>query len=350
MRFNGTERLVAGLAGLLVAGATLPAAAAGSRAPLALVIGNGAYTYLPALPACPASAKVVGSALRGVGFEVTEKEDLPSGALQAALGDFGQSLAARPNSPALVYVCGYAGGFNERAFLLPVSAAVARASDVLAQGVLAKSVVDTLTRAVTAAGVVILDSVPMPTPGAPPVGFDGLKALPLPDNIGLVAAMEAAPSEGPTPLANALAGGLKGQSLSAANLIDGLRAAVPPTAGLLFPVLRPPAGPSLLVGAPGPPPAPPAPAPAPAPAPPTVGPTAPAAPPAEPPDEAHMAQSQRRQVQIALAQLGYYGGRIDGVFGPETRAAIQRYQHELKDETTGTLTPKQAAQLFASVR
>lgn len=353
MRFNGAGRLVAGLAGLSMAGWTLPASAAGARAPRALVIGDGAYTSLPALPACPASAKLIASALRGLGFEVTERESLSSGALNAALGNFSQSLAAGPDSPALVYVCGYAIAFNDRDFLLPISAAVSRASDVLAQGLLAKSVVDTLTRAGIAAGVVVLDSVPMPAPGAPPLGFDSLKTLPLPDGVGLVAATESAPPDGPTLLAGALAASLKGPSLSVADLIGGLRAGMPSPADLSFPVLRSPAGPSFLVGAPGSPPTfPPAPPPIPVPAPPPVEQTAPAepAPAVEAPDEAHMAESQRRRVQIALAQLGYYGGRIDGVFGPDTRAAIRRYQHELKAEMTGTLTSKQAARLLASVR
>ena len=33
--------------------------------------------------------------------------------------------------------------------------------------------------------------------------------------------------------------------------------------------------------------------------------------------------------QTALARLGYYDGKIDGIFGPDSRAAIRRYQHEL---------------------
>ena len=36
-----------------------------------------------------------------------------------------------------------------------------------------------------------------------------------------------------------------------------------------------------------------------------------------------------RAVQAALAWRGYYGGRIDGVMGPETRSAIRSFQsHE----------------------
>jgi hypothetical protein len=43
--------------------------------------------------------------------------------------------------------------------------------------------------------------------------------------------------------------------------------------------------------------------------------------------------------QQVLAQQGYYRGQIDGVFGPETRAAIAEYQSNRGLRVTGTLTP-----------
>ncbi len=47
------------------------------------------------------------------------------------------------------------------------------------------------------------------------------------------------------------------------------------------------------------------------------------------PDEPAMSDAERRKVQTALARLGYYAIQVDGIFGPETRAAIRRYQHEI---------------------
>ena len=41
-------------------------------------------------------------------------------------------------------------------------------------------------------------------------------------------------------------------------------------------------------------------------------------------------------------RMGYYSGRIDGTFGPETRAAIRRYQFEIKADLTGQLNAEQA--------
>jgi len=58
-----------------------------------------------------------------------------------------------------------------------------------------------------------------------------------------------------------------------------------------------------------------------------------------------MTGAQRRQVQQALAGLGYYDGRIDGIFGPETHAAIRRWQHELHAPMTGHLTGPEATRL-----
>jgi hypothetical protein len=67
-------------------------------------------------------------------------------------------------------------------------------------------------------------------------------------------------------------------------------------------------------------------------------------------DEDQMSDGDRRQVQIVLANIGYYSGRIDGTFGPETRAAIRRYQFEIKAELTGRLTAEQATRLVNSMR
>lgn len=58
--------------------------------------------------------------------------------------------------------------------------------------------------------------------------------------------------------------------------------------------------------------------------------------------------ADRRRVQAALAHLGYYGGRVDGVFGPESLAATRRYQHELGAEMTGRLTIEQFRRLTGS--
>jgi len=68
------------------------------------------------------------------------------------------------------------------------------------------------------------------------------------------------------------------------------------------------------------------------------------------PDEERMSDQEKRQAQLALATIGYYSGRIDGVFGPETRAAIRRFQFELKADQTGFLNAEQATKLVNNAR
>jgi peptidoglycan hydrolase-like protein with peptidoglycan-binding domain len=122
-------------------------------------------------------------------------------------------------------------------------------------------------------------------------------------------------------------------------------------------VLRMPTEETYLAGAP-PPPQPPKPEPAATT--PSVAPLAPTSPPPTPPpppatatasiampDEGLMTDAERRLAQGALAKLGYYDLSVDGIIGPETRAGIRRYQHEIGAEMTGRLTAAQASKLVS---
>jgi len=44
-----------------------------------------------------------------------------------------------------------------------------------------------------------------------------------------------------------------------------------------------------------------------------------------------------RDVQARLRALGYYGGRADGVWGPGTRAAVERFQRDRRLAASGQL-------------
>lgn len=330
--------LLTGLGGIFL---PVPHALHAATAREALVIGNGIYTALPQLPACLLSAHAVAAALRGIGFSVIEREDASSGATEGAIDEFAKRLAAAPEAAAFVYVCAYATALNDRAFLLPVSADIARPADVLTQGVLAKSLLDVVTHGSVGPSVAALDVVP--TPGG--TGIPGLVELAqgsLPDTLGMIAVSQAKPSDTPTPLAAAMVANLKLPAVQVAPLLSAVQQQLAANSSATVAALHAPATSGDLAGAP-----PPAPTPASsptAPAPPVASPPAITPPTAMPADD-QMTQADRRRIQTALAHLGYYDGRVDGIFGSDTRAAIRRYQHELGDAMTGQLTAAQATKL-----
>ena len=238
-------------AALLLASPALHAAPARE----ALVIGNGTYSALTPLPACLLSAHAVAAALRALDFHVVEREDVSSGGADAAIGEFAAQVAAAPGAAAFIYSCGYATSFNDRPFLAPVSARIARAADVLAQGILAKSLIDVLARGGAGPSVVAFDVVPMPEAPAA-LHFDALTQASLPDGLGLVAASQAKPPDAPTPLAAALVANLKGPEVKVASLLDSVQQQVGANRSVTLAAFRPPVAPGYLAGAPLPPPPP----------------------------------------------------------------------------------------------
>jgi len=325
---------------------TQAAAAPSADGPrVALVIGNATYTALPALPACTASANVVTAALKRAGFNVAERLDLTNGQMGAAIADW---AAKSSGASAVAYVCGYAVGFDDRTFLLPVSASIERDTDTLTQGLLAKSLLDAVGRSGARAGLVLLDAVAKPA-SVGRLSLDTLANAPPTASVGFAAVgATAAPPQGATPLAAAFAATLAGPELEIGQLLGTLRQRLPGNAGTQIAV-RAPLGPVWLLGRPAPAPPPastPSPAPAPA-APEATAPPAPRAAPVAGPDEEHMTDADRRRIQGALLRLGYYDGRIDGIFGPDSRAAIRRFQHEIGAEMSGRITPEQSGRLLA---
>src|SRR5262249_33770502 len=157
---------------------------------------------------------VVAAALRGLGFQVVEHEDVSSGGADAAIGQFAQALTASPGTAAFVYSCGYATSFNERPFLLPVSARITRQADILTQGFLVKSLLDRIARGDAGASFVAVDVIPAPDAPAA-LYFDRLTPA-TPDNLGLIVVSQPKPPDAPTPLATALAVALKGPQLQTA--------------------------------------------------------------------------------------------------------------------------------------
>jgi hypothetical protein len=329
---------VVGVGGMLW---TSPASCA-TPAHEALVIGNGAYDTLPSLPACLLSAYAVAAALRGAGFHVTEREDASRGATDGAIGEFSSLLSASPGATAVVYSCGYATTFNDRPFLLPVSVNITRRADLLTQGVLAKYLIDVIAHDGAGPSVVAIDVVPMPQTNEP-VRLDLLIQDNLPNGLGMICVSQSKPASESTPLATDLVADLKGSDVQTGTLLAGMQQQLAASKAVMVAAQHLPVTSGFLIGAPPPPPSPP---------PPPVGAATAPAPTAAPPPaiamptEEPMSAGIRRWVQTALVKLGYYDGPIDGAFGPDTRAAIRRYQHDLGADTTGYLT---AAQTFRLV-
>ena len=310
---------------------------------IALVIANGQYANFPATARCVPSAAAARDGLRAKGFEIIERSNLARGEFDTAIGVLARRVAASPPAIAALYYCGYAAEFNNRSFLLPVSAVLSRDNDVLTQGILVKSVVDSLRRAPDSAGLVVLDVF---APPSAPAGKMGALVEQVPaSSFAVVAAGNDGPGDGATAAAVALRDELAAGGAKVNGVLDGLRRRLAKEAVTAQFI----AATSDAALAAAPPPSPP---------PPVAATAPPAAAPAPPPpkqqtvmvDEDHMSDGDRRQVQTVLANVGYYSGRIDGTFGPETRAAIRRYQYEIKAELTGRLTAEQATRLVNSMR
>lgn len=288
-----------------------------------LIIGNAAIS---GVPGCAKSANTVSATLRALGFDLTERQDASIGGIDAGIAEVAQRLAGRGGT-AFIYAHGYATDFNSRTFLQPTTTRIARPSDVMTQG----------PRDSATSAVVAFDLVPAPD-GPPKIDLDALPSLPVPDGVGVISVTDTTPADAPTSLAAALAR----SRVRTEDLVDSVRPKL--AGGTIVASVNPPVRPGFLAGAPQPVVAKPPP-----PADVLMRPSAPvpvvAVPLRRSPDEARMTDVDRRKVRTAPVRPGCYGNLIDGRFGPETRAAIRRRQHEIGNEMTGRLTADQAGRL-----
>ena len=85
---------------------------------VALVIGNGAYAHVKALPNPTNDARAMAKSLREIGFVVTEGTDLDRAGMQATIRDF--LRAAARAQVAVVYYAGHGVQIDGRNYLVPV--------------------------------------------------------------------------------------------------------------------------------------------------------------------------------------------------------------------------------------
>lgn len=61
-------------------------------------------------------------------------------------------------------------------------------------------------------------------------------------------------------------------------------------------------------------------------------------------------QLTKKDIQYLLKELGYYNGKIDGVFGPQTKAAVKKFQKSERLVVDGVVGKKTRAALVLKLR
>lgn len=107
--------------------ASTPAAASTGRR-VALVIGNGAYTHVKALPNPPNDARAIAKSLGDIGFAVRQGIDLDRVTMQKMTRDFLREAARA--QVALVYYAGHGVQIGGRNYLVPVDAQLLAGRDI----------------------------------------------------------------------------------------------------------------------------------------------------------------------------------------------------------------------------
>ncbi|MEY9459107.1 tetratricopeptide (TPR) repeat protein [Bradyrhizobium ottawaense] len=92
--------------------------ASGRGKRMALIIGNGAYQHVKALPNPSSDARAVAKSLRDIGFTVSEGVDLDRAAMQKMTRDFLREAARA--QVAVVYYAGHGVQVDGRNYLIPV--------------------------------------------------------------------------------------------------------------------------------------------------------------------------------------------------------------------------------------
>jgi tetratricopeptide (TPR) repeat protein len=95
---------------------------------IALVIGNGAYAHVKALPNPPNDARSIAKSLRDIGFVVSEGIDLDRAAMQKTTRDFLREAARA--QVAVVYYAGHGVQIDGRNYLVPVDVRLQAGSSI----------------------------------------------------------------------------------------------------------------------------------------------------------------------------------------------------------------------------
>ena len=136
-----------------------PGAAAAQERRVALIVGNGGYRHVTALPNPTRDARLMAATARSLGFEVVGGDallDLDQAAFEAAIKAFRRAL--RPGTVAMFYYAGHGVQVDGQNLLIPVGADPATVDDVAAQGISAATVLQTMAQAGSSLNIVMLDA------------------------------------------------------------------------------------------------------------------------------------------------------------------------------------------------
>src|SRR5262245_11525006 len=104
-----------------------PGKAAKSERRVALVIGNSSYASSP-LKNPVNDAHDIGQALRGLGFDVIDRENVGQNDMKRAIREFGTKT--KNSDVALFYYAGHAVQVNGENYLIPVGATIEQEEEV----------------------------------------------------------------------------------------------------------------------------------------------------------------------------------------------------------------------------
>jgi len=142
---------------------------------MALVIGNSAYGGGHALPNAANDARLMGEALRKLGFAVTEKYDLRRTALREAVDTFSGSLPR--GATAFVYYAGHGMQIDDNNYLSPVDMVLSSRDAAKLNSYSLGFLLDSLKGSKSAVNIVVLDACrnnPFQPP--PPVRYRGYRS------------------------------------------------------------------------------------------------------------------------------------------------------------------------------
>lgn len=126
---------------------------------VALVIGNAAYTTVPALTNSANDAALMAATLGDLGFDVVTAPDADRDEMAAAIREFGKRLrAAGPEAVGLFYYAGHGVQANGTNYLIPVDAPIGNEADLETAAVSAQWVLSQMAYAGNALNIVILDA------------------------------------------------------------------------------------------------------------------------------------------------------------------------------------------------